>query len=136
MSGSVYIPIPVAAVVEAAEKPSQTYWLDWEKGRIVGRVDKLAAVNQAIHKALATPRFKCLIYDNQYGSEIKETIIAADATNEYIETEIPRLVKDACLADSRILDIYDFSCSFEKERAYIRFKANTIFGELVVEEVI
>ena len=77
-----------------------------------------------------------MIYDNQYGSEIKQTIIADDATNEYIETEIPRLVKDACLCDSRILDIYDFSCSFDKERAYIRFKANTIFGELVVEEVI
>lgn len=134
----VFIPIPIAELEDAAEQPSRTYRLDFERGRIfpAGSCDGLEAANQFIKKTLLTPRFRCLIYDNQYGSELKQTIIAADATNEYIETEIPRLVKDACLADSRILDIYDFSCSFEKERAYIRFKANTIFGELVVEEVI
>ena len=135
---SVFIPIPIAEIETESEQPSKTYRLDIERGRIypLGSCDGLEAANQFIKKTLLTPRFRCLIYDNQYGSEIKQTIIADDATNEYIETEIPRLVKDACLCDSRILDIYDFSCSFDKERAYIRFKANTIFGELVVEEVI
>ncbi len=134
----VFIPIPIAEIETESEQPSKTYRLDIERGRIypLGSCDGLEAANQFIKKALLTPRFRCLIYDNQYGSEIKQTIIAADATSEYIETEIPRLVKDACLCDSRILDIYDFSCSFDKERAHIRFKANTIFGELVVEEVI
>lgn len=135
---AVYIPIPIAELEVDAEQPSKTYRLDIERGRIfpVGTCDGLEAVNQFIKKALLTPRFRCLIYDNQYGSEIKQTIIAADATSEYIETEIPRIVKDACLCDSRVLDIYDFSCSFDKEKAYIRFKANTIFGETVIEEVI
>lgn len=135
---AVFIPIPIAELEVAAEQPSKTYRLDIERGRIfpVGTCDGLEAVNQFIKKALLTPRFRCLIYDNQYGSEIKQTIIAADATSEYIETEIPRIIKDACLCDSRVLDIYDFSCSFDKEKAYIRFKANTIFGETVVEEVI
>lgn len=135
---SVFIPIPIEDIEVAAEQPSKTYKLDVERGRIfpVGTCDGLEAVNQFIKKALLTPRFRCLIYDNQYGSEIKQTIIADDATTEYIETEMPRIVKDACLCDSRILDIYDFSFSFEKERAFIRFTANTIFGETVVEEVI
>ncbi len=135
---SVFIPIPIEDIEIAAEQPSKTYKLDVERGRIfpVGTCDGLEAVNQFIKKALLTPRFRCLIYDNQYGSEIKQTIIADDATTEYIETEMPRIVKDACLCDSRVLDIYDFSFSFEKERAFIRFTANTIFGETVVEEVI
>ena len=135
---AVFIPIPIAELEVDAEQPSKTYKLDIERGRIfpVGTCDGLEAANQFIKKTLLTPRFRCLIYDNQYGSEIKQTIIAADATNEYIETEIPRLIKDACLCDSRVLDVYDFSCSFDKEKAHIRFKANTIFGDTVVEEVI
>lgn len=135
---AVFIPIPIEDLEIDAEQPSKTYRLDIERGRIfpLGTCDGLEAANQFIKKALLSPRFRCLIYDNQYGSEIKQTIIADDATTEYIETEIPRLVKDALLCDSRILDVYDFSFSFDKERAYIQFTANTIFGETVVEEVI
>ena len=81
-----YVPISVETVTEAKEKPSRTYRLDLKAGRIVGLVDGLAAVNQAIHKAIITPRFKCLIYDNQYGSEVEDAIIAKDATPDYIET--------------------------------------------------
>ena len=63
----VFVPIPVATVKEAEEKPSLTYRLDLDKGRIVGKVDGMEAVRQAIKKAIITPRFKCLIYDNEYG---------------------------------------------------------------------
>ena len=70
-----FIPIPVETVLEAEEQPSLTYRLDLENGRIVGKVDGLTAVNQAIRKAIITPRFKCLIYDPQYGSEIEDAIM-------------------------------------------------------------
>jgi hypothetical protein len=140
---SVFIPIPIAELVPASEQPSKTYRLDFERGRIfaVGSCDGLEAANQFMKKTLLTPRFRCLIYDSQYGSEIKQTVIAGDVTSEYIETEMPRLVKDAVLADSRILDVYDFTLTFDsdpekRERAYVRFKANTIFGPTVIEEVI
>jgi hypothetical protein len=135
---SVFIPIPIADIEQEREQPSKTYMLDFDRGRIlaIGSADGIEAVNQFIKKALLTPRFRCLIYDNQYGSEIKQTVIAGDATAEYIETDMPRLVKDALLCDSRILDVYDFSFQFDHEEAYIRFNAKTIFGELTVEEVI
>lgn len=132
----VFIPIPIGDLEQEREQPSLTYHLDLERGRIVGRVNGLEAVNQAIRKALLTPRFRCMIYDNQYGSEIKQTIIAGDATREYIETEMPRLVKEALLVDSRVLDAYDFSFSFEGEQASIRFTAKTVFGDTAIEEVI
>ena len=132
----VFIPIPISEVEQEREQPSLTYGLDLDRGRILGRVDGLDAVNQAIRKALITPRFRCLIYNNQYGSEIKQTIIAGDASPEYVETEMPRLVRDALLVDARILDVYDFSCSFDDERAQVRFSAKTVFGDTVIEEVI
>lgn len=131
-----YIPIPIQTVEEATEAPSKTYRLDLDKGRIVGMVDGLVAVNQAIRKALITQRFKCLIYDNQYGSEIEEAVITNDATPEYIEAVMEGFIKDALLPDTRILKVYDFEFSFESDKAFIYFKADTIFGETVVEEVI
>lgn len=135
---SVFIPIPIQEVEQEIERPSKTYKLDFKRGRIfaVGSCDGLEAVNQFIHKTLLTPRFRCLIYDNQYGSEIKQTIIAGDVTPEYIETDLPRLVKDALLVDSRILDVYDFSISLADERALVYFQAATIFGKTVVEVMI
>lgn len=132
---SVFIPLPIKEVTEETEKPSKTYRLDLDAGRIVGMVDGIEAVNQAIRKALITPRFKCLIYDNQYGSEITEAVIAKDATPEYVETVIPGFVKDALKPDTRILDVYDFEFEYRGDGAYIFFRANTIYGETEFEEV-
>lgn len=132
----VFIPIPIDEVTEAEEQPSLTYRLDLDNGRIVGKVDGLEAVNQAIRKAIITPRFKCLIYDNQYGSEIEDAIIAKDATAEYIEAVTEGFVKDALRPDTRILSVYDFQFEFENDKAYIFFRADTIFGKTEIEEVI
>jgi hypothetical protein len=127
--------MPIEEVEEAQEAPSLTYKLDLDKGRIIGKVDGLEAVNQAIRKAIITPRFKCLIYDNQYGSEIEDAVIANDATQEYTEAAIPGFVEDALKPDTRVLSVYDFEFSFEDDKAFIHFKADTIFGETTVEEV-
>lgn len=132
----VYIPIPIGTVTDAAEKPSLTYKLDLENGRIVGKIDGITAVNQAIRKAIITPRFKCLIYDNQYGSEVEEATIAKNASREYIETVTEGFIKDALRPDTRILSIYGFQFEFHEDRAYIFFRVNTIFGETEIEEVI
>lgn len=131
-----YIPLPVETVAEAEEQPSLTYRLDLENGRIYGRVDGLQAVNQAIRKAIITPRFKCLIYDNQYGSEIEDAIITKDASREYIEATVEGFVKDALKPDTRVLSVYNFSLTWEEDAARINFKADTIFGETEIEEVI
>ena len=138
MNGSVFIPIPVKDLQFKGEPPSKTYLLDLKHGRIfpAGSCDGLSAIQQFIKKTLITPRFRCLIYDNQHGSELKQTIIASDATPEFVETEIPRLVRDALLVDSRIFDVYDFSIIFETENVYINFTAHTVFGQLRVTEVI
>lgn len=133
---SVYIPIDIEEVTEAEELPSKTYRLDLDEGRITGYVDELEAVNQAIRKAIITPRFKCLIYDDQYGSEIKEAIIADDATREYTEAVMENFIKDTLLPDTRILEVYDFTFAFKEDKACISFKADTIFGETEIEEAI
>lgn len=133
---SVLPDFPIAEVEQATEPPSHTYKMDLDKGVIVGMVDGREAVMQAIRKALITPRFKCLIYDNQYGSEIKQNIIAEDATPEYIQTEMPRLIKDALSPDTRILQVYNFSLRIDGEAVYVKFDVDTVFGQMTIEEAI
>ena len=135
---SVFIPIPIAQLEHQHELPSRTYRLDLERGRIfaAGSCDGLEAVNQFIKKTLLTPRFRCLIYDNQYGSEIKQTIIAGDVTKEYIETDMPRIVMDALMVDTRIHEVSGFALSFNGEEAHIKLDVSTIFGHSIIEVVI
>lgn len=132
----VFIPIPIGTVEEEQEKPSFTYRLDLAAGRIMGKVDGLAAVEQAILKAVITPRFRCLVYDNQYGSEVIDAIIANDATPEYIVAAAEGFVRDCLKPDTRILDITDFSLEFEGDSVKIYFRAETIFGEIEIKKVI
>lgn len=156
MAQSVYIPLPVAAVEEAAEPPSRTYRLDLEEGRILGMIDGQEAVRQAIHKALITPRWKCLIYDNQYGSELEAAVVQSmgRASNGYIEAVVPGFVRDALRPDTRVTLVYNFLFAFtpeEKARhfpelfeavgddgdaVFIHFDADTIYGTVQIEEVI
>lgn len=125
---------PVETVEEAQEAPSKTYRLDLDRGRIVGTIDGIEAVRQAIQKAMITPRFKCLIYDNQYGSEIEETIVAKDADEDYVRATAEGFIRDALLPDSRIIDISDFEFDFIGDSAHIKFTAETIFGQTDIEE--
>lgn len=156
MKESVYIPLLVTKVEEAAEPPSKTYRLDLEEGRILGMLDGQEAVRQAIHKAIITPRWKCLIYDNQYGSEIEAAVIQSQgrASHDYIEAVVPGFVRDALRPDRRITLVYNFVFAFTPEdkaklfpdlfeavgddgdAVFVSFDADTIYGTVQVKEVI
>lgn len=156
MKESVYIPLLVTQVEEAAEPPSKTYRLDLEEGRILGMVDGQEAVRQAIHKAIITPRWKCLIYDNQYGSEIEAAVIQSQgrANRDYIEAVVPGFVRDALRPDSRVTLVYNFVFAFtpeekaerfpalydlmgdEGDSVFVSFDADTVYGTVQIKEVI
>lgn len=130
------IEIPIDSIEEETEKPSRTYRLDLDSGRIIGIADGIEAVNQAIRKAIITARYKNLIYDDDYGGELGDIIRDEDSTPELIETALPVLVKDALSQDTRILDVYDFSFAFTGDSVAVSFRADTIFGETQISEVI
>ena len=111
---------------DVLEKPSLTYGLDLDKGRIIGRIDGIEAVDLYIRKTLITPRFGCLIYSKNYGS-----------WNRNIAKKLlPKLVKDA-LSDSRIIDVFDFVFEDGKNDVLlVNFKVNTIYGVTEVREAI
>lgn len=118
------------------EETSRTYRLDLENGRIIGMTDGLDAVVQAVRKAISTPRFDCLIYDDQYGSETAGGSFAAGATQAYLETVIEGFVKDALSQDTRILEVGGFTFEFEDDSVYISFNIDTVFGGAQIEEAV
>lgn len=138
---AVDIAIPVAAIEDEETITSRTYAIDWEAGRIAGFIDEQEAVKQFIKKALLTPRFHCLIYDSQYGSEIRDSVIRNTATREYIEAEMPFLIRDTLIHDERILDVYNFGFEFKdtyphQDSVIISFDVDTIYGSIQTKVVI
>ena len=63
---------PLILLKKRRKSLQKTYRLDLDSGRIIGTVDGIEAVNQAIRKAIITARYKCLIYDDDYGGELKD----------------------------------------------------------------
>ena len=136
MDNKVYIELPVSTIEETDEQPSLTYKLDLDRGRITGRIDGLEAVKQAIRKAIITPRFKCLIYDHQYGSEIEEAYFSTDVSEDFIRATAQSYIEDCLKPDTRIVRVYNFSFDFSDDAVEIDFYCDTIFGKTEIKEVI
>ena len=109
---------------------TNTYAIDWVNGRLSGQINGMEAVRQYIYKILKTECNKYLIYDMSVGTGIKALVGQGMASREYIEADIPRLVKKA-LNDKRILSVHDFTFSYpddERNAICISFVADTIYG--------
>lgn len=133
-----YIPIPINGIVSTGKpKKTETYHLDFDKHRMTSRhIDDLEAVNQYIFKALMTPRFKCLIYSTQYGSQVAQ-LITNTPSRAYLEASIYDIVLDAIIHDERVLSMprESFTVVFEGDTIKVNGKVNTIYGETRLEEV-
>lgn len=130
------VPINVTVDTEVNE-PSKTYALDYDTYSVGSdKIDGIEAVKQAISKALPTPRFKCRVYDNQYGSEIREAITEEDASDEYIADNMAFLIEDTLKVDDRVLSVFDVSVEHVDDMLYVSFSVSTIFGDTTIEEEI
>ena len=90
---------------DAVEMPSRTYKLDTHQKRIIGYVDDLDAMVQAIQKIFETERFAWQIYTHEYGIEL-ESLIGQE--RDFVITVLESRIKDALLSDDRIIDLQDF----------------------------
>lgn len=128
------IEIPVSEIVDEQEKPTETYRLDLSSGHISGKVDGIEAVKQATDKILRTPRYKSLIYDSDYGSELQQLLYGENVTRELIETAFPQMIREALMEDTRILEVENFAFEFKESAVHISFTVSTIFGKTDIEK--
>lgn len=114
--------------ISEVPEPSKTYKVDWDSGRILGFVDNQEAVKQAILKMLITERYKYLIYDNQYGSELSY-IISQDLPENLIAIMVKSDITETLMLDSRITSIDNFQIEFSTQsNILVSFDVDTIFG--------
>lgn len=125
--------ITIGQNVEVTTQPTKTYYFDIENNRIVGIVDGIDAMKQAIYKILQTERYAYLIYDWDYGTEL-EGLIGKDPL--FVFAEIERRIAEALKQDDRILSITDFKINqISKSNFVVSFTANTTEGEVNMSEV-
>jgi hypothetical protein len=95
--------------------------------RVVGDIDDLAAIEQAIYKVLNTERYEFPIYSWNYGVELADLF---GKPIPYVYSELPRRIREALLNDDRIESVTDFELSHKKNDVLTRFKVTTTEGIL------
>ena len=114
-------------IQEDDRMPSYTYYIDFDRNRIIGTVDDIEAVKQAIYLILQTERYESLIYNFYYGTEFDSLI---GKSRELITSELERRIREALLEDDRIVKATDFTIEFPSDKAIVEFTVNTIFGDI------
>lgn len=114
-------------IQEDDRMPSYTYYIDFDRNRIIGTVDDIEAVKQAIYLILQTERYESLIYNFYYGTEFDSLI---GKSKELITSELERRIREALLEDDRIVKVTDFTIEFTSDKAIVEFTVNTIFGDI------
>lgn len=110
--------------------PSKTYYFDIDNKRIVGFTDSKEAMKQAIYKMLLTERRTYVIYDSNYGTEIKNLI----GKDVYLACAmLERYITGSLSVDDRIKSVTDFDFSVNRNTVTVSFTANTIYGDTELE---
>src|SRR5690606_2927338 len=123
--------IPAELDIEEEQQPSLTYGIDFDRGRVVGMVDGLEAVKQAVFLILQTERYRHLIFTPDYGCEL-EGLIGRDPL--FVQSEIKRRIREALLQDDRIEDVTNFDIQINGDSALVRFTVVTTFGDFEAEQ--
>lgn len=116
---------------EEVIEPSKTYKLNTEKNRIVGFIDRLEAVKQAIFLMLSIERYDYIIYSWNYGVEFKDLI---GKPIPYVISEVKRRIVECLLQDNRITAVDSFNFENNKNSVHVTFIARTIYGDIEAEK--
>lgn len=110
------------------EQPSLTHQLS--KDRIVGKVDGIMAMKQAIWKRLMTERYAYDIYDDSYGLQTFDLI---GKEYGYVVSKLQRRIKETLLNDDRITDVSNFRFRKGKDYLTVGFDVLTTYGQISSE---
>ena len=118
------------AEVEVVEQPSKTYRLDTANNKMLGKVDDLEAIKQAIFLRLNTEREEHLIYGPDYGIQLEDLYGESDS---YVLPTLQGRIIEALLQDERILSVDNFYFTEEKGSITASFTVHTNLGDIESE---
>lgn len=95
--------------------------------RIIGYVDDLESIKQAIYLILSTERYQYLIYSWDYGVELIDLI---GKPMPYVIAEVPRRITEALTQDDRIKDVVDFEFEAKGNKLNVTFTVVSNSGNI------
>ncbi|MDF2881567.1 MAG: phage protein [Clostridiaceae bacterium] len=114
-------------IVTQSSQPSKTFKLNTDKSIVLGNVDKLEALKQAIYIYLNIERYESIIYSWNIGVQTSD-LIGEDY--DYVCSELERRITNALTYDDRINSVDSFSFAPNKDSLTISFTVNTIYGNV------
>jgi len=116
-------------MITKMDNPTKTYEI--KNGRILNKFDGHEAMIQAVNKILKTERFVYPIYNNQYGNDFFELF---GKSFDYATVEVERMVKEALLADERVLTVtVDDIEIVDRTILKVHGSCTTIYGNIDIE---
>lgn len=111
--------------VEDIERPSLTWYLDFNRGRITRMADGIDAIKQTIFQILQTDRFAHVIYSFNYGHELGRCIGKSPL---FVRSEVERMLQEALEQDDRIQSIENVRADVQGDRITVAFFVATVYG--------
>ncbi|WP_310602546.1 DUF2634 domain-containing protein [Anaerosporobacter sp.] len=111
--------------VVTSEIPSKTFFIDFTNNKIVGSVDGLEAVKQAVFLILNTERYENMVYSWDYGFEKQDLIGMPEG---YAYPELKRRIAEALMQDARIVNVDSFTFEKESDVVTVSFVVTTEQG--------
>lgn len=118
---------------ETVNYPSKTY--RYGEIQITGKIDDLEAIKQAVFHILSIERYDYLIYDDNYGAELRK-YIGQDFS--YLEATIEQTLREALTQDDRILDVEvtDIILNIQEQQMIDKTKLYSKIREEIPENLI
>lgn len=113
--------------VEGDKIPSD-YEIDFETGKLTGRIiTGLDAIMQWVRIVLSVDRYFYPQYSWVFGHELS-SLIGQNYDENYIKSEVKRMIEDAIMINENITGIEDLECSINGDILTASFTVNTIYG--------
>lgn len=112
------------------QEPSKTFYIDFINNKVVGTVDGLEAVKQAVFLILNTERYENMVYDWDYGFETQDLI---GMSVGYVYPELKRRIEEALTQDDRIESVDAFSFDKNGSTVSVTFTVTSTQGDFNAE---
>lgn len=117
-------------VEQREEKEPRDYEIDFKTEKLTGKIiTGKKAIEQWIIIVLSTDRYFYTQYSWDHGSELN-TLIGQNAKQDYVESEVKRMIEDALSVNENITGIENLDCTIEGDKLMASFTAQTVYGEV------
>ena len=121
--------IPTNGIIGNAVKieySNTTYGIDFVNKVVKSNINNIEALKQSIYIMLNVERYDYLIYNHNYGIELKN-LFGKDM--QLVCSVLERRIRDCLSIDNRISNLSDFEFTIYRNTLKVTFTVSSIFGK-------